>query len=97
MTDRPDNDTSNDNTGTGAVGGSGTANGGTDTGTAQTGTAQKDPANWTTGDEPMTGPQKSYLETLSQQAGREAPPEDLSKADASRLIDELQEVTGRGQ
>ena len=61
------------------------------------GTPEKDPADWTTGDEPMTGPQKSYLETLSQQAGREAPGDDLSKADASRLIDELQEATGRGQ
>ncbi|MCO1658477.1 DUF3072 domain-containing protein [Pseudonocardia humida] len=66
-------------------------------GGAAVGSPEKDPADWTTGDEPMTGPQKSYLETLSQQAGREAPPEDLSKADASRLIDELQEVTGRGQ
>jgi hypothetical protein len=61
------------------------------------GPAEKDPADWTTGDEPMTGPQKSYLETLSQQAGREAPGDDLSKADASRLIDELQEQTGRGR
>jgi hypothetical protein len=58
---------------------------------------EKDPADWTTGDEPMTGPQRSYLETLSQQAGRQAPPDDLTKADASRLIDELQEVTGRGR
>nr|WP_308258046.1 DUF3072 domain-containing protein [Pseudonocardia lacus] len=66
-------------------------------GSAEVGSAEKDPAHWTTGDEPMTGPQKSYLETLSQQAGREAPGDDLTKADASRLIDELQEVTGRGQ
>jgi hypothetical protein len=65
--------------------------------TPEVGSAEKDPADWTTGDEPMTGPQKSYLETLSQQAGREAPGDDLSKADASRLIDELQEATGRGQ
>src|SRR5438132_873684 len=49
------------------------------------GPAEKDPADWTTGDEPMTGPQKSYLETLSQQAGREAPGDDLTKADAARL------------
>lgn len=69
----------------------------TDSDTAAVGTPEKDPADWTTGDEPMTGPQKSYLETLSQQAGREAPGDDLSKADASRLIDELQEATGRGQ
>jgi hypothetical protein len=64
---------------------------------AAAGPAEKDPADWTTGDEPMTGPQKSYLETLSQQAGRDAPPDDLSKADASRLIDELQQATGRGR
>jgi Protein of unknown function (DUF3072) len=64
---------------------------------AQVGPAEKDPADWTTGDEPMTGPQKSYLETLSQQAGRPAPGDDLTKADASRLIDELQEQTGRGR
>jgi hypothetical protein len=64
---------------------------------APVGSPEKDPADWTTGDEPMTGPQKSYLETLSQQAGRPAPGDDLSKADASRLIDELQEETGRGQ
>src|SRR3954463_16057954 len=64
---------------------------------APVGSPEKDPADWTTGDEPMTGPQKSYLETLSQQAGRPAPGDDLSKADASRLIDELQAETGRGQ
>lgn len=59
--------------------------------------AVKDPENWTTGDEPMTGAQKSYLHTLAQQAGED--PEqynDLSKADASVKIDELQEKTGRG-
>jgi hypothetical protein len=61
------------------------------------GPAAKDPDDWTTGDEPMTGPQKSYLETLAQQAGEDAPPEDLTKADASRRIDELQERTGRGR
>ena len=61
------------------------------------GPAAKDPQDWTTGDEPMTGPQKSYLHTLAQQAGQEPPPDDMSKADASRRIDELQERTGRGQ
>lgn len=60
-------------------------------------TAEKDPADWTTGDEPMTGPQRSYLHTLAQQAGQDAPPDDLSKADASRMIDDLQQTTGRGQ
>ncbi|HEY1023300.1 MAG TPA: DUF3072 domain-containing protein [Flavisolibacter sp.] len=43
----------------------------------------------------MTGAQRSYLETLSQEAG-EAVPEDLSKAEASKKIDELQHKTGRG-
>ena len=55
----------------------------------------KDPDEWTTGDEPMTGPQESYLHTLAQEAGVEVP-DDLTKADASRLIDELQQRTGRG-
>jgi hypothetical protein len=55
----------------------------------------KDPDDWTTGDEPMTGPQASYLQTLSREAGVAFDP-DLNKADASKLIDELQEQTGRG-
>jgi len=59
------------------------------------GTPEKDPENWTTGDEPITGPQASYLETLARQAGREVP-EGLTKARASELIDELQRETGRG-
>jgi hypothetical protein len=58
-------------------------------------TAAKDPDDWTTGDEPMTGAQKSYLQTLAQEAGEQVPDE-LSKADASKLIDELQSRTGRG-
>jgi hypothetical protein len=56
----------------------------------------KDPAEWTTGDEPMTGPQKSYLQTLAREAGRDVKLDGMSKADASRLIDELQAVSGRG-
>ena len=56
---------------------------------------EKDPAEWVTGDEPMTGAQRSYLGTLAQEAG-EPEPEDLSKADASRKIEELQQRTGRG-
>jgi hypothetical protein len=56
----------------------------------------KDPADWVTGDEPMTGPQKSYLRTLAREAGRELELEGMSKADASRMIDELQAVSGRG-
>ncbi|HEX4830340.1 MAG TPA: DUF3072 domain-containing protein [Trebonia sp.] len=56
----------------------------------------KDPADWVTGDEPMTGPQKSYLQTLAREAGREVDPDGMSKAGASRLIDELQAESGRG-
>jgi Protein of unknown function (DUF3072) len=48
-----------------------------------------------TGNEPMTGPQRSYLRTLAQEAGHEMP-DDLNKAQASDLIYELQEQTGRG-
>ncbi len=60
------------------------------------GNAQKDPDNWVTGDEKMTGAQKSYLMTLSEEAGVEFD-ETLSKADASKRIDELQGKTGRGE
>ncbi len=63
--------------------------------TTDQGNTEKDPGDWVTGDEPMTGAQRSYLGTLAQEAGEPAP-EDLSKADASRRIDELQERTGRG-
>ena len=59
------------------------------------GNAQKDPDNWVTGDEAMTGAQKSYLMTLCEEAGVEFDP-NLSKADASKRIDELQDKTGRG-
>ena len=55
----------------------------------------KDPEDWVTGDEPMTGPQRSYLETLSREAGEEPDPT-LTKAQASMRIDELQRLTGRG-
>lgn len=58
-------------------------------------TPEKDPQDWTTGDEPMTGPQESYLHTLAQEAGEEVPGE-LTKVEASQLIDRLQEQTGRG-
>jgi Protein of unknown function (DUF3072) len=56
---------------------------------------EKDTSQWVTGDEPMTGPQRSYLRTLAQEAGHEMP-DDLNKAQASDLIYELQEQTGRG-
>ena len=59
-------------------------------------TPEKNPSDWTTGDEPMTGPQASYLETLAREAGRDVD-RDLTKAQASELIDELQAQTGRGQ
>jgi Protein of unknown function (DUF3072) len=58
-------------------------------------TPEKDPEDWVTGDEPMTGPQRSYLETLAREAGEEAP-SDLTKAQASEEIERLQQVTGRG-
>jgi hypothetical protein len=56
---------------------------------------KKDTSEWVTGDEPMTGPQSSYLQTLAQEAEREVP-QSLSKAQASELIDELQRQAGRG-
>ena len=57
---------------------------------------EKDPADWVTGDEPMTGAQRSYLKTLSEEA--KVPFDDgITKAEASRRIDELQQQTGRGQ
>jgi hypothetical protein len=56
----------------------------------------KDPDDWTTGEEPATGAQESYLHTLASEAHEDVP-EDLTKAEASRKIDELQEKTGRGR
>ncbi len=56
---------------------------------------EKRPEDWTTGDEPMTGAQRSYLKTLSEEA--KVPfDETLTKAQASLRIDELQRMTGRG-
>ncbi|GAC1643235.1 MAG: DUF3072 domain-containing protein [Herpetosiphon sp.] len=55
--------------------------------------AIKDPDEWVTGEEPMTGAQKSYLKTLSRQAGEELD-ENLNKAEASKRIDALQQETG---
>lgn len=57
--------------------------------------AIKDPAEWTTGDEPMTGAQESYVHTLAREAGEQVG-DDLTKAEASEKIDELREKTGRG-
>ena len=55
----------------------------------------KEPDDWTTGDEPMTGAQRSYLSTLSEEAHEEFD-ENLTKAEASKRIEELQKKTGRG-
>ncbi|MEP2235873.1 MAG: DUF3072 domain-containing protein [Alteripontixanthobacter sp.] len=63
-----------------------------------TSNAVKDPENWTTGDEDMTGAQASYLKTLSEEADKpEAYDKGLTKAEASQKINELQDKTGRGQ
>ena len=62
---------------------------------AQQGNTIKDPDDWTTGDEPMTGAQRSYLNTLAGEAGEKVG-DDLTKAEASKKIDELQDKTGRG-
>jgi hypothetical protein len=62
---------------------------------ANEGNTIKNPDEWTTGDEPMTGAQRSYLKTLSEEAKEEFD-ENLTKAEASKRIDELQQVTGRG-
>ncbi|WP_182900853.1 DUF3072 domain-containing protein [Microbispora sp. H10830] len=60
------------------------------------GPVEKDPEEWATGDEPMTAPQESYLRTLAREAGRDVPEtEGLSKAEASKLIDELQDQSRR--
>ncbi len=58
--------------------------------------AEKDPDDWTTGAEAMTGAQASYLKTLSEEAHEEFD-DTLTKADASKRIDELQSKTGRGK
>lgn len=61
---------------------------------ADQGNMQKDPDDWVTGDEPMTGAQRSYLKTLCEEAKEEFD-DKLTKAEASRRIDELQAKTGR--
>ena len=60
-----------------------------------TSNAVKDPEDWVIGSEQMTGAQASYLQTLSEEAGEEFDPT-LTKAEASKKIDALQEATGRG-
>ena len=56
---------------------------------------EKPVEEWVTGDEPLTGPQASYLSTLAREAGEEVP-DGLTKAQASEMIDRLQGETGRG-
>jgi Protein of unknown function (DUF3072) len=51
---------------------------------------EKDPDDWVSGDDPMTGAQASYLKTLSEQCGEpEAFQPNLTKAEASKRIDAL--------
>src|SRR3954453_13088614 len=57
---------------------------------------EKDPDEWVTKDEPMTGPQRSYLQTLCREAKKEFN-QNWTKAEASKKIDELQQKTGRGK
>ncbi|MBW4040674.1 MAG: DUF3072 domain-containing protein [Acidobacteria bacterium] len=59
-------------------------------------TTEKDPSTWVTGDEPATGAQKSYIDTLARDAG-ERISADLTKAEASEQIERLQAKTGRDQ
>jgi hypothetical protein len=56
---------------------------------------EKDPDDWVSGEEPMTGAQASYLTTLCEEAKVEAPSKDLTKAEASKMIDELKGKLGR--
>jgi hypothetical protein len=63
--------------------------------TEPTSSPEKDPDEWVSGDEPLTGPQDSYLHTLAREAGQDVP-DNLTKAEASKLIDELRERTDRG-
>ena len=63
--------------------------------TPATETAEKPVEQWATGDEPATGPQLSYLSTLAREAGEDVP-DGITKAEASQLIDKLQQKSGRG-
>jgi Protein of unknown function (DUF3072) len=65
-------------------------------GDAPHGNLEKDPDDWVTGDEAMTMAQASYLKTLCEEAGEEFD-DSLTKAEASKRIDELQAITGRGK
>jgi hypothetical protein len=66
--------------------------------TTPTDNTRKEPEEWVTGDEPMTGAQRSYLKTLSEQAhDAEAFDPDLTKAEASKRIDALKQEKGSGK
>jgi hypothetical protein len=56
---------------------------------------EKDLSDWVSGDDPMTGAQPSYLTTLCEEAKVEAPAANLTKAEASKLIDELRSRLNR--
>lgn len=62
----------------------------------QTGNTIKNPDEWKTGEEEMTGAQNSYLHTLADEAGEKVN-DDLTKAEAAKKIEQLQEKTGRGK
>jgi len=56
---------------------------------------QRNPKDWVSGQDPMTGAQESYLKTLSEQAHKPDPTEqDLTKAEASELIDAMRQKAG---
>ena len=61
------------------------------------GNTQKDPDEWKTGDERATGAQISYIETMATEVGEKIDTSTLTKADAAKVIEELQKKTGRGQ
>lgn len=56
---------------------------------------EKPPEEWVSGDEPMTGAQASYLTTLCEEARVDPPPSTLTKAQASKMIDQLKAKLGR--
>lgn len=56
---------------------------------------EKDPEDWVSGGDPLTGAQASYLTTLSEEAGEDLPAKNLSKAEASRRIDKLKTKLAR--
>jgi len=58
---------------------------------------EKDPKDWVSGDDPMTGAQESYLKTLAEQAQENPPEDELTKAEASELIDKMRQKAGLEQ